>query len=375
MNKDKYPWRQTNRFTLLKDGEQFFPIIFEHIAKAQEYILIEMYLIRSGRVTDALIEALRKPAQNGVSICLLFDAYGARGLNKTDRARLNTLGARMCFFNRFRLRNPLRYIPRDHRKIINIDGEITFVGGLGFHDSFLNDHHHTQWRETVIKIEGESCQDWVDAFCLAWKQCTQRTLYFAVPTHNVEHLSQAGHVAISPHQHEREIRRNIINQLRNARQRIWISTAYFVPSRKIRRLLRRAARRGIEVKLILPGSSIDHPGVRYAGHRFYSRLLHNKVKIYEYQPRFVHQKIILIDDWVSMGSANLDRWNLYWNLEANQEVRDNTFAQQVQNMLEQDLANCEELIYEQWRQRTRWRRLQEWFWGQIDKLLLKLSAM
>ncbi len=321
-----------------------------------------------------LFDSLRIAQQRGAAIYLLFDAYGARSLSLADRAMLTQMGAQLCFYNRLHVRSPLRYLPRDHRKIINIDGTTTFIGGLGFTDQFRNPSIKKQWRETVVQVEGDVCQDWLDAFREAWENTTDATL--SLPTRanqDSSSLSQKGRVALSPVQNRREIRRNIIHQLRAAKTRIWISTAYFVPSRKIRRLLRRAARRGVDVRLILPGKHIDLPAVRYAGHRFYARLLHNRVKIHEYQPRFIHQKIVLIDDWVSMGSANMDRWNLRWNLEANQEIDDPVFAQQIEHMLEQDLSECIEISYEQWCQRTRWRRFLEWFWGTIDHQLLKLT--
>ena len=271
------------------------------------------------------------------------------------------------------MRYPLRYLPRDHRKIICIDKRVAFTGGLGFHDSFLSSKSKTQWRETVIQIEGENCQNWVDAFCLSWKQCNNRTLHLFSAPPLTDSFQQLGHVAISPTAQGREVRRNIIKNLRKAQQRIWLSTAYFVPSRKIRRLLRHAAKRGVDVRLILPGSRIDHPGVRYAGRRFYARLLHSNVQIYEYQPRFIHQKVMLIDDWASIGSANMDRWNLRWNLEANQEVIDPNFAQQVETMLRHDIEQSTQLTYSGWCQRTAWRRFLEWFWGSIDHLLLKIK--
>src|SRR5690606_26145988 len=113
---------------------------------------------------------------------------------------------------------------------------------------------------------------------------------------------------------EVEVRRSFVRAVRAAGRRVWLATAYFVPSWKLRRALRRAAHRGVDVRLLLPGPITDHPGVRHAGRRLYSRLLRNGVHIFEYQPRFSHTKLMLCDDWVSTGSSNSDRWNLHWNL-------------------------------------------------------------
>ena len=374
MRKDSYPWRTNNSFKLLCDGSHFFPAIFTKIENAKYFVLIEIYLINSCDITQQLINKLLQAAHRGVAIYLLCDDYGARNLSKADRAVLMEAGVHLCLYNRLHFRSPLRYLPRDHRKIIVIDGHTTFVGGLGFTDDFLAPPKNKQWRETVVQIEGECNQDWINAFTDTWEEWHGQNLELPpIPPQTFEHCTQPGHIALSPVAGRREVRRNIINQLRSAQHRVWLSTAYFVPSRKIRRLLRRAAKRGVDVRLILPGSNIDHPGVRYAGRRFYARLLHNNVKIYEYQPRFIHHKVVLIDDWVSIGSANMDRWNLRWNLEANQEIDEINFASQVGTMLLNDIKDCEQLSYSEWCQRTRWGRFLEWFWGKIDLMLVRIK--
>jgi phosphatidylserine/phosphatidylglycerophosphate/cardiolipin synthase-like enzyme len=156
---------------------------------------------------------------------------------------------------------------------------------------------------------------------------------------------------------------------------VWFSTAYFVPSRSVLRALQRAAARGVDVRLLLPGPYTDHPAVRHAGRRFYGRLLRHGVRIHEYQPRFLHAKSVLCDHWVSIGSSNLDRWNLRWNLEANQEVDDAGFAAQVQAMFERDFADSLEIRYPEWHRRGLRERLREHLWGRVDMLLESLGRV
>ncbi len=134
----------------------------------------------------------------------------------------------------------------------------------------------------------------------------------------------------------------------------------------MRRALRRAAQRGADVRLMLPGPRTDLPAVRHAGRRFYTGLLRHAVRVFEYQPRVLHMKVLLCDDWVSIGSSNVDRWNLRWNLEANQEIADRRFAAEVQAMFEADFRNCEEIDYREWRRRPWHRRFLERFWGWVD---------
>jgi phosphatidylserine/phosphatidylglycerophosphate/cardiolipin synthase-like enzyme len=184
-----------------------------------------------------------------------------------------------------------------------------------------------------------------------------------------------GRVAISASLRVQDIRRSLFNRVRAAQERIWITTAYFVPSRKLLRALKRAALRGVDVRLLLPGPYTDHPAVRHAGRRFYGGLLRAGVRVFEYQPRFLHAKTALCDRWVSVGSSNFDRWNLRWNLEANQEVQDAGFAAAAAGLFERDLLVSEEIRRDDWRRRS-WRaRVREQLWGRVDMFLESLGRL
>jgi phosphatidylserine/phosphatidylglycerophosphate/cardiolipin synthase-like enzyme len=114
--------------------------------------------------------------------------------------------------------------------------------------------------------------------------------------------------------------------------------------------------------------------VRYAGHRYYYSLLRAGVRIFEYQPRFLHAKVLLCDDWVSLGSSNVDRWNLRWNLEANQEIEDSRFAARTRELFETDFADSEECLPDSWQMRPRYRRALEWFWGKVDRWIDRVTT-
>ena len=163
--------------------------------------------------------------------------------------------------------------------------------------------------------------------------------------------------------------------LRRAEQRVWLATPYFLPSWRIRRALARAAKRGVDVRLLLCGMTIDHPPVRYAGQRFYTRLLKAGVRIYEYQPRFTHLKTALVDDWVSLGSCNFDHWTLHWNLEANQQAVDPDLVQAVAESFEQDFAESDLCTLAGWRQLALWHRFKIRFWGQINRSVMWLFGI
>lgn len=171
----------------------------------------------------------------------------------------------------------------------------------------------------------------------------------------------------------REVYRSLLIQMRSARTTLWLATAYFVPQWRLRRALRAAARAGADVRLLLPGPVSDHPGIRHAGRRHYGGLLRRNVRIFEYQPRFMHQKLVVCDDWVSLGSSNMDHWGARWNLEANQEIDDRQFADEARAMLQADMAQSVEIIYAHWRNRSWTRHSLEWFWGRLDALSLWLG--
>src|SRR5262249_36830993 len=150
-------------------------------------------------------------------------------------------------------------------------------------------------------------------------------------------------VALSEARERSVLANGVVRRIEASRERAWIMSAYFVPSRRFRKALRRAARRGVDVRLLVPGPLTDHPWVRQAARRYYGKMLRNGVKIFEYQPRMLHAKMIISDDWVSIGSSNLDRWSFKWNLEANLEVQNAAFAAVAAAVFEGDCAQSEML--------------------------------
>ncbi|MGM0594897.1 MAG: phospholipase D-like domain-containing protein [Pseudomonadota bacterium] len=364
----RYPWREGNRFELLVDGERFFPAMLQSIHDARSHILLEFYLFESGRVANRFIDALLDAARRGVAVYMLLDDYGARGLNQQDRKRLLNGGIQLNFYNPLHYGSLRRNLLRDHRKLLVVDGRSAFTGGAGISDEFDNHDNSLGWHEVMLRICGPVVHDWQALFIHTWSNGPTPLPTLPLPARDDCHGSRPGRLTLNAPS-RMEIKRSLIKRLRTAERRIWIATAYFIPSWKIRRLLRRAARRGVDVRLLLPGPHTDHPAVRHAGRRFYATLLRHGVRIYEYQPRFLHAKILLCDEWVSIGSSNIDRWNLRWNLEANQEVLDQAISEQVAHLFGQDFGQSEEYDYASWSRRPWHRRLLEWFWGGIDMWL------
>lgn len=365
-----FPWREGNRFHLLIDGEHFFPAMLAAIGQARDMIGLEMYLVQSGHIVDEFTAACCAAAERGVQVFMLLDAFGAAGLSPQARARLRQSGVQLKFYNPLRVSQLWRFLRRDHRKILVIDDNVAFVGGVGLTDDFDPAVRGCgAWRETVVECHGPVVVDWWRAFSSVWETQNEQPINVAAAEEMAPRGNQRGRVVLSAAYLPHEIRRAAIKRVRAAKHRVWMATAYFIPSWKVRRALRKAAHQGIEVRILVPGSQSDHPAVRYAGRRYYGPLLRAGVRIFEYQPRFIHAKTMICDDWVSIGSANVDRWNLRWNLEANQEIEDAHFTAEVVMQFERDLAASTEITPARWKQRGMSAKILERFWGTVDRLV------
>lgn len=367
-SKYRSPWREGNRFRLLTDADHFFPAMLEAIATAQRSVMLEMYLVRPGSVFDRFATVLREAAVRGVQIYVLFDDYGSRELRQIDRQQLAHPNLRLAWYNPFHYGQLRRSLLRDHRKLLVIDNRIAYVGGAGLTDDFIQPLH--PWHDMMIEIQGPCVSDWQTLFRDAWPAASPPEL---LPPIDTAHGTQLGRVTLSQLYYRQEIQRSLLHRIHSAEHWVWISTAYFVPSWKLRHALGAAAKRGVDVRLMLPGPHTDHPAIRHAGRRFYHRLLRRGVRIYEYLPRFNHTKLYLCDHWLSIGSSNVDRWNLFWNLEANQEVDDQALSEEARRQFNEDFAQCLEVTLEHWQRRAWHRRLLEQFWGWVDARLNQLS--
>jgi len=364
-----WPWRLGNEFRLLNDGGEFFARMLAAIEEARRYVLLEMYLVRSGAVATRFIDALGRAAGRGARVCVMFDGFGALGLTRADRRRLLDAGLELRFFNPLRLGNRLSNLLRDHRKLLVADGRVAFVGGAGLTDDFAPGARRGPWRELMVEIQGPVIADWQRAFARTWRRCGPELALVEPPACEAHADGAAGRLSLSEARQRSVLANGVLRRIDSATARAWIMSAYFVPSRRFRKALRRAARRGVDVRLLLPGARTDHPWVRQAARRFYGKLLRNGVKIFEYQPRMLHAKMILCDDWVSIGSSNLDRWSFRWNLEANQEIADADFANTAAAVFAADFAVSRALSRRYWRQRAWLDRLRETIAGVLDREL------
>ena len=375
-----FPWRGGNRFELLVDGGQFFPRMLAAIAAARRQVELELYLVEDGRCTTALSAVLIDAARRGVRVRCLFDAFGCMKLGAASRTALQDAGVELRLYNPLRWRRGVRNLFRDHRKLLLVDDQFGYVGGTGATDEFWDPENPQQgWHEVMVEMRGPLLNDWRGLFDYQWKRCGERRFWRpsepllparlpAVPARE----QGLGRVAYAAARQHRDILRALLRSIGQAKTQVWLATPYFLPTRKVRHALIKAAHRGVEVQLLLTGQRTDHPPIRYAGQRYYPRLLRAGVRIFEYQPRFLHLKMVRVDDWVSIGSCNFDHWNLRWNLEANLEAFDPALSGAVAECFIADFAQSREITLDAWHARPLRSRIFQRLWGWLDRVVINL---
>ena len=370
----QYHWRYNNTFKTLVDGAEYFSSMLDEIKRAKIRILFEAYLFQSGSTADKFIQELCTAKERGVEVFILLDEYGSKGLNTQDKKKLIENGINVLAYNPVSFFHFGKSLKRDHRKLLVVDNKVAFVGGAGITDEFNSDICSNYWHDVMLKVKGDIILDLSHSFNIIWNK--QKT---PLPTNDIktkapsEQKNSKSRVIVSSGAERNEIIRTIINHIRSSKKKVWLTSPYFISSWKIRRALRYAAKKGVDVRLIFPGEISDHKWVTYGIQRYYQRLLKANISIYEFQPRFSHAKIILCDNWFTIGSSNFDRWNQFLNLELNIEVINSTTNNEVIKIFNSDFSNSNLINLKKWNTRSFIQRTKEWVAGLIIILLGHIS--
>ncbi|MEF7613885.1 cardiolipin synthase ClsB [Aquincola sp. MAHUQ-54] len=345
-------WVGGNRFSLLENGEAYYPRVFEAIAAAREEVYIETFILFDDKVGQQLHAAMLAAARRGATVNLLVDGFGSPDLPPSFTQPLADAGVRLQVFDP--APSILGWRPnmlrRMHRKIVVIDGTLAFVGGINYSADHLKDFGPEAKQDYAVEIEGPIVGH-IHAFTKAAARVVQpsrrwlrRRLPAAAKDLPAAGDAQAIFITRDNRDHRTDIERHYRAAIRSARERVVIANAYFFPGYRFIRELRRAARRGVEVVLILQGEP-DMPIAKAAASTLYAHLLKAGVRIFEYCERPLHGKVALVDDeWSTVGSSNLDPLSLSLNLEANVVIRDGSFNAVLRERLQYLMDNaCKEI--------------------------------
>ena len=360
-----------NNVVDLENGDQIFPAMLEAIHGAQKTITFETYIYWSGMVGKWFADALAERARAGVQVNVTIDWAGSVSMDQAQLKEMQDAGVHVERYRPLHWYNLARLNNRTHRKLLVVDGSVAFTGGVGIGDPWLG---HAQdpdhWREVHFRVEGPVVAQFQAAFNDNWIKTTGRILngvdYFPP-------LSHAGdmdaHLFISsPAGGSESMHLMYLMSVAAAEHSIDLSAAYFIPDELVANALIEARRRGVRIRVLVPGRNTDSDAARHASKIGWGPLLLAGVEIYEYEPTMFHNKVLIVDrELVSIGSTNFDLRSFRLNDEASLNVYDRAFAERMTAVFEQDLKPTTRFTYESWKRRPLSEKLKE-------RLLLPLRS-
>lgn len=341
-----------NKVTPLENGEQIFPAMLEAIRSAERTITFENFLFREGEISDAFAEALAERARAGVKVNYLQDAMGCDAVHGRAIRHMREAGVKVQIFRFVHL---ITFNYRTHRKLLNIDGKLGFIGGVGIADDWKGDGcTHGLWRDTHYRVEGPVVGQLQQAFMDNWVETRAELLhgddYFPKLEVAGDETCQA--FKSSAGEGSDCARLMLLLSIASARKHVSIANAYFIPDDLCMQTLLEALDRGVKVTIITPGIDIDAQLVRAVGKTRWKKLLEAGARFYEYQPGRFHCKYLLVDDvWASVGSANLDNRSMSLNEEANLNILDRKFVTAHRQVFEEDKSHSREITLRDWHER------------------------
>jgi cardiolipin synthase len=335
------------KFDLFVDGDELYSSMLSTIATAENTIDFESYIFADDVVGNQFAKALVQRAQQGVSIRLHLDAVGSMfAASRHLEKYLRNGGVQVQWFHRWNWRWPWRYNRRNHRKLLVIDNKIAFLGGFNIHkENSRKSYGDSCWRDTHIRFEGPVTQAASQTFDAFWRGCkvhtndlqSTETVLLHNPTRSCRHRLRCTYMA----------------SFLAAKSCIYITTPYFVPDHRLLKHMKQAARRGVDVRLLVPRIS-DVRIAQWAARHFYASLIKAGVQIYEYLPRVLHAKTVVVDDtWSAIGTANLDYRSFFLNYELTLATNNHMLAKGLREQFLSDLDVSEKILLRNWNTRSR----------------------
>ena len=329
------------------EGDALYEAMLADIVAARHQIALESYIFADDEIGARFTDALLAAARAGRDVRVLIDAVGSRNLaTPTMVSQLRRGGIEVRWFHPWSWRHPARYMKRDHRKLLVTDGAHAYLGGFNIHrDSSRRIVGSRRWRDTHVRVEGQLADDAAQTFDLMWDPA--RGLHEGDGADAGTFLiSTDGRVT------RRELRTLLVQAFDSARRHILLTTPYFVPDRFVQRALRRAAKRGVAIHVLVPAMS-DVPMAQWAARAVYGNLLSEGIRIHEYLPRILHAKTTVVDGcWATVGTANMDYWSLLSNYELNLVSAEMDLIARLEADFHNDLAQSRHIETKMWDARS-----------------------
>ena len=355
-----------NRVEVLTNGDQIFPSMLEAIYSARKTLNLVTFVYWKGPIAPQIAAAISEKAREGVRCNVLLDAIGAAPIDISLIEEMEQAGVKVAWFRPPRWHNLNKLNNRTHRKILVIDGGVGFTGGVGIAEEWMGDAQDPlHWRDTHVRVEGPAVRGLQGAFCENWLEATGEVLAGEDYLPSLPALPTGEGVCCQVTRSQAGVGDTNIETLfflaiAAARKRLWITTAYFVPRPALVEVLKEAALRGVDVRILVPGPHMNHKIARVAGRANYNTLLKKGINIYEYQPTMLHAKTLVVDGvWATIGSTNFDNRSFALNDEANLSVYDLKMAKQLEEQFIFDLERSNEIKRRRWNRRAIWEKIIE----------------
>ena len=375
------PFVGGNEARLLVDGPRTHRAMLDAMLRARDHINIQSYILDDGELGERLAHLLAEKVKSGVKVHLMYDSVGSIQTPKAYFQRLREAGVAVCEFNPVKRIESVNH--RNHRKITVVDGRVAFTGGINISETYASSSRRARagqdqeadkrngWRDTQVEVQGPVVaqfqriflDDWALQDCGPW----QDARFFPPPAKRGTLVASV--VRGDPGRESSEMYSELLGRIGRARSRVWLTFGYFVPDPQTKQVLIDAARRGVDVRIVLPGFS-DFWAPVYAGRSHYEALLEAGVRIYEWHEALMHAKTAVIDGvWSSVGSTNLDWRSFVHNYEADLIVHDVGFAEALERRFERDVAASVAVNREDWARRRASEKFKEWLARQWEYLL------
>ncbi|MGW0310141.1 phospholipase D-like domain-containing protein [Streptomyces flavidovirens] len=362
-----------NAVVPLRNGDEIFAAMLKSIRSAEHTVDMMTFVYWRGEIARDFAKALADRARNGVRVRLLLDGFGSRLIEQDLLDLMDRAGAEVTWFRKPLYLSPLKQNHRCHRKVLVVDESVAYTGGVGIAEEWCgNARNENEWRDTHVQVRGPAVDGIAAAFAQNWAECHD-TLFdardrFTGHTPQGDAVVQVVRGSASFGWHDMQTLMRVM--LESAEERFRLATAYFAPDAYFVDLLCAAARRGVEVEILLPGPHTDKRVCRLAGQNFYEDLLACGVRIFQYQPTMMHAKVITVDRVTALiGSTNFNRRSLDHDEEIMLAVLDEDFTATMDRHFDEDLRVSEQIEKGRWKRRSVTQRMREAAVGPIRRFL------